>query len=254
MTFSEHDVADLLAVYALDAVDPDEARRVEAHLAVCPRCRAEVATHRETAAYLAYSGTDAPEGIWARIGAEIASEGPRQPAPLPGIVELRSRRTRVPRRRAAAFASMAAVAALVVAFLSIDIAHLSNRVNSLQSASGVSNLTLLAISTLEGPHKSVVLTSESGRTTASVAVNRDGDAYWVGSSLADLPAGRTYQVWGNDHGRPVSLALLGRSAGRLATFRVRSGITELLVTAEPRGGTKVPTTPVLIAGAVPTAL
>jgi anti-sigma factor RsiW len=37
----EADLHDLTAAYALDALDPDEAREYEAHLARCERCRAE---------------------------------------------------------------------------------------------------------------------------------------------------------------------------------------------------------------------
>ena len=41
MTTADHPLDDL-ALYALDALDPDEARAVEAHLAGCPSCRAEL--------------------------------------------------------------------------------------------------------------------------------------------------------------------------------------------------------------------
>ena len=34
---------DLTAAYALDALDPDEARAYEEHLAHCERCRSELA-------------------------------------------------------------------------------------------------------------------------------------------------------------------------------------------------------------------
>lgn len=60
---------ELLAAYALDAVDGDEATALERHLAVCPRCRQEVAAYRETAAMLAYGGESAPEGVFDRIAA-----------------------------------------------------------------------------------------------------------------------------------------------------------------------------------------
>ena len=53
--------------YALDAVDDDERRAVEDYLAANPRARAEVQQHREVATMLAWSGMDAPEGLWDRI-------------------------------------------------------------------------------------------------------------------------------------------------------------------------------------------
>ena len=57
----------LIGAYALDAVDADEREAMELHLLECPRCRAEVAEHREVAAFLAHNGHTAPEGLWDRI-------------------------------------------------------------------------------------------------------------------------------------------------------------------------------------------
>ena len=42
-THTHQEIEELLGAYALDAVDDDERDLVEAHLAGCPRCRAEVA-------------------------------------------------------------------------------------------------------------------------------------------------------------------------------------------------------------------
>ena len=70
---TEHqDIEELLGAYALDAVDPDEARLVEEHLVECPRCRAEVAAHREVAALLTSGTSDpVPDGVWDRITADL---------------------------------------------------------------------------------------------------------------------------------------------------------------------------------------
>jgi len=61
------ELQELLGAYALDATEPDESAEVEAHLAVCPGCRAEVAEHREVAGALAFSGHEVPPGLWDRI-------------------------------------------------------------------------------------------------------------------------------------------------------------------------------------------
>ncbi|MGH9042204.1 MAG: zf-HC2 domain-containing protein, partial [Acidimicrobiia bacterium] len=73
---SHQDIQELLGAFALDAVDEDERDLIEVHLAGCPRCRAEVATHRETAALLANGGDRAPEGVWARITANLEEVPP----------------------------------------------------------------------------------------------------------------------------------------------------------------------------------
>lgn len=64
---NHEDLAELLGAYALDAVEPGERDLVERHLEVCPRCRAEVAEHREVAGLLGFAGQDAPAGLWDRI-------------------------------------------------------------------------------------------------------------------------------------------------------------------------------------------
>ena len=57
------DIEELLGAYALDAVDPDERRQVEAFLQTSPRARAEVDQHREVAALFAFGGgEEAPAG------------------------------------------------------------------------------------------------------------------------------------------------------------------------------------------------
>src|SRR4051812_36552435 len=74
---SDHvdEFTELLGAYALDAVDDDEREAIEAHLLSCPRCRAEVAEHREVAAFLS-KGAPAPDGVWDRIAAELSPPAP----------------------------------------------------------------------------------------------------------------------------------------------------------------------------------
>jgi anti-sigma-K factor RskA len=252
MSYQEHDVADLLGAYALDAVDPDEARRVEAHLASCPRCRAEVQMYQETAAFLAYAGTDAPEGIWARIGEQIFAAGSDETQALPDLAAVRARRSIAWTRARGVAVALATVAAAAITLLGVEVGHLNGRVATLQSAQGQNGLATGALSALMSPHRDVVLTSSNESTSASVAIAPDGDAYWLGSSLKVLPTSRTYEVWGYVEGQYRDLGLIGSAPGGLATFRVTKGVTKLLITNEPEGGTRAPTTPVLISGNVPT--
>jgi anti-sigma factor RsiW len=70
MTDDPHQLA---AAYALDAVEPEEARRFEAHLQSCPRCAAEVADFRATAAQLAgAAATPPPTAMRDRVLARAA--------------------------------------------------------------------------------------------------------------------------------------------------------------------------------------
>lgn len=78
-------IQELLGAYALDAVDPDEAAAVAAHLPGCPRCQDELAGHQEAAALLAHVGSPAPEGVWDKIAARLGErEGAEPDAAAPG--------------------------------------------------------------------------------------------------------------------------------------------------------------------------
>ena len=72
-----YELDELLGAYALDAVEDDERRRVEDYLEINPRAAAEVREHREVATMLAYTGMEAPAGLWERIAAELEEPAPR---------------------------------------------------------------------------------------------------------------------------------------------------------------------------------
>ncbi len=95
----------LLGAFAIDGVDHDEADAVHSHLAECPRCRAEVAEHRETAAMLASVGAAAPDRLWGRIASAL-----EEPPPPMQLAPLRRKQQPWTRARAARLAAAAAVA------------------------------------------------------------------------------------------------------------------------------------------------
>ena len=85
---SDGELDELLGAYALDAVDEDERRAVEAYLVVNPRARAEVAEHREVASLLAWSGAAAPDGLWDRIAANLDEPAPTPRGELAAVLAL----------------------------------------------------------------------------------------------------------------------------------------------------------------------
>lgn len=255
-----------LGAYALDALDPDEAEMVERHIAECPRCRAEVTAHLETAALIGNFGAQAPEGLWTRIAAEIGGRSgddaagsavppvlrslpPRGEPSTAGAVPIgsaRAGRWRLP-------TALVAAAAVVIALLGVSVVRLDRRVQRMQAAVTATGTERAAAAiALDPAHRSVPLRAADGSVAAEVVVAPDGEAYVVASSLPGLPAGRTYQLWGLAGGRVVSLGLLGPEP-RLAGFRVDGAVSQLMVTAEPSGGVVVPDTPVLVKGEVPSA-
>jgi anti-sigma-K factor RskA len=242
-----HDeIQSLLGAYALDAVDDDEAREVERHLRDCPRCREEVATHRETAALLASGGAEAPGGVWEKISETLAGRPPAglQPPRLPA-------RRRLPTRVRLAVAMTAAMT-VAVAALSLATVRLEHRVSTLRAAVLAGGSAQAAMGALQDPlHREVRLRSADGRLAAEVALRLTGEAYLVATDLPVLDRGRTYQMWGLADGRVVSLGLLGATP-TFAAFRVEESVSRLMVTSEPRGGVPAPDSPVLIQGEVPT--
>ncbi|HEX3947373.1 MAG TPA: anti-sigma factor, partial [Acidimicrobiales bacterium] len=94
-TDMEHDeIIQLLGPYALDALDPDEAAAVDAHLRDCPRCQAEVDAHREVAAALATGAVvdDAeplPPGLWDRIADRMGARPASGPIDQPRVPQFR---------------------------------------------------------------------------------------------------------------------------------------------------------------------
>jgi anti-sigma-K factor RskA len=108
-SWPEHPLDDV-ASYAVGALDPDDARELEAHLATCDRCQAELAAHRQALAALV-PNEEPPPGLWDRIAASLPDEpasadgagdrpdtGPGAPGtpPVRGRIEIRPRALRTP--------------------------------------------------------------------------------------------------------------------------------------------------------------
>jgi anti-sigma factor RsiW len=73
------DVDELLAAYALDALDDEERREVEAVLATSPEAREQLREHLETIARLHDDEMTAPPQIWDAIRDRIDGEAREDP-------------------------------------------------------------------------------------------------------------------------------------------------------------------------------
>jgi anti-sigma factor RsiW len=234
-----HDeIAELLGAYALDAVDADEAAAVAAHVSQCPRCAAELAQHYEVAALLANAGSDASVELWDKIAARL--DPPGEPPPTAKVLhaaladalprQLSERQRRV---RRSATAGIGAIAAAVIALLALQVGHLDNQV-------GHPSLTSAVQAALHNPRaRTVALTSTTRPdvTVADIVVLPSGSGYVIHDKLEALPSDQTYQLWGVEEGRTVSLGLLGSHPTQVP-FSQGNGtpITAYAVTAEQAGG------------------
>ena len=213
---------DLTAAYALDALDSDEAREYEAHLARCERCRAELASLSETANALAYA-TEAPAPpleLRARILQQARNE-------RPNVVPLRP-------RWAVPVAAVAAVAACAAIGLGIWAASLSGKLDRRDAA----------IARQERVAR--ILAQPDARAIAfnhgTLVVTRSGEGALVLRKLPPAGAGRTYEAWVTAGGPPEPAGLFngGEVVAVPLERQIRPGAS-VLVTEERAGGVDAPT-------------
>jgi anti-sigma factor RsiW len=226
-----HDpIEELLGAYALNAVDDDERAAVDAHLATCPRCRAEVDAHREVASHLALGGAPAPEGLWERISGAIEGE---TPPPLRLVLdagpartaEKRAARAARPRWQRTGISLLAAAA--VIAVIAVAVSSLA-RVRSLEDDRSIETAALEAIASPEA--RVADLVDDEGAVLVRAAVLPDGTSYLFADNLPELDD-RIYQLWGASGDQVVSLGPMG-SAPTILPFHADAAMTTFMITVE----------------------
>jgi anti-sigma factor RsiW len=240
---SHDDIQELLGAYALHAVDADEAEVVERHLDECPRCRAEVAGHRDVAARLGNTGGLAPEGLWDRIASHLEEVPPPMRLHLPDaagtVIPLAPRRRAVVSRVAAVALSAAAV--LAIGVLGAQVVRQQDRLDRFEAA-------LSDGSALDPNASQAALESPDGDVTGSAVLLTNGTGYLMVDDLPALDGDRTYQLWGLTDAGLISLGLLGSEPGAIVPFQAGDGIDALAITAEASGGVVQSDNPAVVAG------
>lgn len=238
---SERHPLDDLALYALDALEGDEAEEVEAHLANCGSCRQELAADEEALGALVEDGP--PPELWDAVREQIRAGEPRSvngtplPPVGPPLAHLdQSARRRGMRRRLALLAAAAAVVAVVGVGVGT---RLGNDGNGSGTLAGVS---------IDGPTVAV-LADAHGAGVARVVANDDGDVL-VLDELPRLSAAREYQLWSVDGAQPVSLGLLGDGHDEAVPLDLPASTAKLAISEEPVGGSTTPTGPIVASGAI----
>lgn len=259
---------DDLAIYALDALDPDEHAAIEEHLAGCPSCRAELEEHRTTLARLVVPAEEPPPSVWAGIAQQLPHlGGPALPsATLPDAGATAADRGGslydpgdetapvVPlhaplhaRRRSFAERNgwLAAAAALVVV-LGLGAV--------LVTRSGDESETVadLAAAAADAPGATVIpLSTDGGDEVARVVLAGDAGAtdYVIFDDLDQAPAGQAYQLWKTERSAPpVSLGVVGDGSSGAAAISAPADVTSLALSQEADTGVPAPTGPVVATG------
>ena len=222
------DPHDLLAAYALDALDDDERERFERHLEDCAECTEQLALFREPVAALAYAaeGPVPPKELRDRI-----IEGARA-EPRAAVIKL-------PRRNWAlgAVGGVAAAAAVLAIGLGLWANSLSNSLDRERGTKSALDQLLSENATAKP------LIGSNG----SLIVNRNGRAAILVCGLANAPSSKTYEAWVISGDSPEPAGLFNGGSGCNPVFltqRVPKNAT-VAVTLEQAGGATSPTLPIL---------
>lgn len=258
---SHQELDELLGAFALDAVDGDEREQVEAYLQRNPRARAAVAEYRQTAAFLAHSGTDAPPDLWERIEERLA-EGPADRAPQleaqasEKVVWLPRPRSLFGGRRArrVAAAVAAAAALFVVGVLAVKVVQQDDRISDLARKADRGGVLAAAEAASRDPDATKVqLSTPDGATAAQVVYLPDGQGFLVQSNLRRLSPELTYQLWARvgepQSPRSLSASVLG-SDPEVTAFRVRGPVLGFVITEERAPGVVSSDNPAVAQGSV----
>jgi anti-sigma-K factor RskA len=257
----DHDaIRELVPLYAIGALTPDERAVVESHAAGCAECAAELRA-------------------FAPIGVALAQAVPQvdPPPALRAAILAAAQRDRPARRASARLAPWLAAAAMLVVTVGIAgyASTLRARIRSLESelASALQRVdegerrvtvALRAAAAAEAPMailtapdvRRVDLAGQPAAPTASARAfwSRSRGLVITATNLPALPAGRIYQLWFVTAGAPVSAGLLTPDdRGRLTTtLDTPPNVPEpvaLAVTLEPAGGRPAPTGDKYLVGA-----
>ena len=219
---------ELIAGYALDALDEADRTRAKELLASSEEAREELRSLTGVTAAMATAavGPSPAPALRDRI-LDAARAEPQN------VVALEERRRS---RLVPVLALGVAVAACAALALGLWGASVSSDLDDARSALA-SERTAAAV--LAQPVSEATLTGASGR----LVVGKDGQAVLVVSDVPPVPAGKTYQLWVIDDGHPAPAGHFAPGSGTLAIpvgGSVGNG-SVVAVTVEDDGGVAAPT-------------
>lgn len=234
MSANEHERRrDELAAYLLDALEPGEAAELERHLAGCEQCRTELEWLRPAVGLLPESVArfePSPElraSLMEQVRGEAAAARDAGPARVDPPARQRGGRS-WGLRPLAGLAALALVVAAVAAY-------------AIGNGGGG-----------DGGTTTVVAGKSPGVTAEMV---RDGEAGTLHvANLHQLPRDEVLQAWVERDGQVESAKTLfvpNADGTASATIDDMDGVTTVMVTAEPRGGSVQPTGEPIVSVSMP---
>ncbi len=239
-----NDIHELAALYALDALTPDETQEFETHLADCVACQEEVAEMHGVTDQLSRSlATDPPPTLRSSVLAGITgtAQDPaiaKEPAPpADNVVPLRRRGTsRLPYLVAAASVLLALAFGGWALQSRDDAQTASNREAQIVQLLGAADVQTVTAPAEGGGSGTVVLSDTRNR------------AFFVADGLPTLPEDKVYQLW-TITGAPVPAGTFtaGSSASLVTLPEAALSADQIAMTVEPKGGSDQPTTSPILA-------
>jgi anti-sigma factor RsiW len=272
MTDAQHISQDDLALYALQSLSHDESAALREHLSTCDECQTELARLQGDLAMVALSVEQhpLPAGARERFAQRTAADRPAAERVEPVPIVRPSGFDRPSRFAGAAWVGWAAAAvllilagglALQVSLLSARLRDSNNRITSLQA--GKSRAEQIA-ELLTAPTAQRVLLTAPKTTPAPagrvVYLPSRGELILQANNLVSAPAGKTYELWviPADGSAPIPAGLFRPDPagnGSVVLPPIPQGVNAKAfgITLEDAAGSKTPTAPILLAGAVPTS-
>jgi anti-sigma-K factor RskA len=214
-----------IAAYLLGALEPGEAAAVEQHLAACEECRGELEWLRPAARMLPESveRVEPPVRLRSRIMGEVeADAGQRRSG-----IRLGGRMRALGLRPAVGLAVLALFVAGVAGYSIRD----------------------------SGPGSSTTTVAAGRAPGVTAKMVRDGDSGTLRlANVHQLPSSEVLQAWVQRGKRVESAKTLfvpNRDGTATAVIDDMQGVSTVMVTAEPRGGSNYPTSEPIVSVAIP---
>lgn len=223
-------IEELLAADALGALEGEQVRQLEelrsAHGPECAECRVLEEGFGEVAGRLAFALKPLPAAVSAEYLLALTSAPARSLSSARGTLE--------GRRVGAGKRALAVAAAVVVLAGGIALGHsLPHRPTSEQAA----------LAFLSNPETRLIPFQSSSGGRMALAMQPGGAGAWViGSRIPAPPSGRVYQLWLIQGSTPVPGPTFVPSGGTvvLEVAVPSGGASAMAITAEPPGGSKLP--------------
>jgi anti-sigma-K factor RskA len=249
---------DLAAAYALGALSPEEARAFEAYLGSSPEARRDVVEFREVGALLADAApavTPDPE-LRSRVLDRIGRDK---------VVPISARQTRGSSVPFPIWIALAASVALAVGMGTMlvssrrELAARNVAIDSVRATLSQVETRLAAreatLNTIMEPGVilSVLSTTKAAEPRIQLFWNREKHSAIVHAfNLMPADSGLVYQLWFIQDGKPIpSVTFNSEPTGHALVQSVElpdGGITHAAITLEPPGGSRQPTSPVIMIG------